>query len=42
LTDAGIWTDDNYDVIKRTSFEHGGLSGSEYYRVEIDVKEVKE
>ena len=25
LTDAGIWNDDNYNVIRRTSFEHGGL-----------------
>ena len=40
LTDAEIWTDDNYNIIKRVSFEHGGLSGSKNYRIELNIHEV--
>lgn len=43
LTDAGIWNDDNYNVIRRTSFEHGGLSGdTKMWKVELVVKELTE
>ena len=43
LTDAGIWNDDNYNVIRRTSFEHGGLSGdTKTWKVELVVKELTE
>ena len=40
LTDAEIWTDDNFNIIKRVSFEHGGLSGSKNYKIELNVHEV--
>lgn len=39
LTDAKIWTDDNYNVIKRTSFEHGGKSGDKDYRIVLEIEE---
>ncbi|MHC5922140.1 RusA family crossover junction endodeoxyribonuclease [Lactococcus lactis] len=43
LTDAGIWSDDNKNVIRRTSFEHGGLSGdTKMWKVELVVKELTE
>ena len=43
MTDAGIWTDDNHEVIKYMMFEYGGLSGlKDKYRIEIEVKEVHE
>ena len=40
MTDAGIWTDDNKEIITFTGFRHGGLSGSKCYRVEIGIKEI--
>lgn len=41
LTDAGIWTDDNHEVIRYMTFEYGGLSGvSKKYRIEIEIKEM--
>ena len=43
MTDAGLWTDDNHEVIKYMTFEYGGLSGlKDKYRIEIEVKEVHE
>ena len=43
MTDAGIWTDDNHEVIKYMVFKYGGLSGiKDKYRIEIEVKEVHE
>ena len=43
MTDAGIWTDDNHEVIKYKVFKYGGLSGlKDKYRIEIEVKEVHE
>ena len=40
MTDAGIWTDDNHEVIKYMVFKYGGLSGlKDKYRIEIEVKE---
>lgn len=41
LTDAEIWTDDNFNIIKRVSFEHGGLSGNENYKIELNISEIK-
>ena len=39
MTDAGIWTDDNHEVIKYKVFKYGGLSGlKDKYRIEIEVK----
>lgn len=40
MTDAGIWTDDNKEVITFTGFRHGGLSGSKCYRVEIGIRDI--
>lgn len=40
LTDAEIWTDDNFNIIKRVSFEHGGLSGNKNYKIELNIHEV--
>ena len=43
MTDAGIWTDDNHEVIKYMVFKYGGLSGlKDKYRIEIEVKEIPE
>lgn len=39
LTDANIWTDDNYNVIRRVSFEHGGKSGDKNYRIVLEISE---
>lgn len=39
--DAEIWTDDNFNIIKRVSFEHGGLSGNENYKIELNISEIK-
>ncbi|GFH39831.1 hypothetical protein [Pseudolactococcus insecticola] len=38
MTDAGVWTDDNHEVIKSMTFTYGGLSGDEKYRIEIEVE----
>lgn len=41
LTDAGIWTDDNSEVIKFMTFKRGGpseLPGK--YRVRLEIKEL--
>lgn len=41
LTDAGVWEDDNHEIIKYMTFEYGGLSGIKgKYRIEIDIKEL--
>lgn len=41
LTDAGIWTDDNYQVIQYMTFRHGGLSGVDgCYKVVLEVQEI--
>lgn len=39
LTDAKIWTDDNYNVIVSTEFMHGGKSGNKNYRIELEIYE---
>lgn len=41
LTDAGFWTDDNYNIIKETSFSHGGKSGTKNYKIKLEIVEVK-
>ena len=41
MTDAKVWTDDNHEVIKYMKFEHGGLSGGNYYVVVIEIEEIK-
>ncbi len=38
ITDAGLWTDDNNDVIKVVSFKYGGLSGDKQYRLKIEIE----
>lgn len=40
MTDAGIWTDDNHEIIQFMTFRHGGLSGSKNYIIEIEIEEV--
>lgn len=41
MTEAGIWTDDNDNVIKSTKFQLGGLSGKKgYYRFVLTIEEV--
>lgn len=41
FTDAGVWTDDNHEVIKSLSFEYGGLSGiKNMYKLVINIEEV--
>lgn len=43
LTDAGIWTDDNSEVIKYMTFKRGELSGiAGKYRIELEIKEYDE
>lgn len=39
LTDAGFWTDDNYNIIKEVSFSHGGKSGTENYKIKLEIME---
>lgn len=42
MTDAGIWTDDNHNVIKKLSFVYGGLSKEKgHYRLDFDIEEAK-
>ena len=41
LTDAGIWTDDNSEVIKFMTFKRGGPSEIPgKYRVRLEIKEL--
>ncbi|MCU0082223.1 hypothetical protein [Streptococcus danieliae] len=41
LTDAGVWTDDNHEVIKYMTFQYGGLSGIKgKYRLEMEIEEI--
>ena len=42
MTDAKIWTDDNYNVIVSTEFMHGGKSGNKNYRIELEIYEYHE
>lgn len=40
MTDSGVWTDDNHEIIQYMTFRHGGLSGSKNYIIEIDIEDV--
>lgn len=41
MTDAGLWTDDNHEVIKFMTFRFGGLSGVDgKYKIEIEVERI--
>lgn len=43
MTDAGLWEDDNHDIIKYMTFEFGGLSQiKDKYKIEIEVEEYNE
>ncbi|WP_308689220.1 hypothetical protein [uncultured Streptococcus sp.] len=40
MTDAGMWVDDNYKVIKSMTFKYGGLSGEKgHYKLIFDIRE---
>lgn len=41
LTDAEFWTDDNYNIIKEVSFSHGGKSGTEKYKIKLEITEIE-
>lgn len=41
LTDAEFWTDDNYNIIKEVSFLHGGKSGTDKYKIKLEIMETK-
>lgn len=42
MTDAGLFTDDDYHVVDMVSFRHGGkTSGDKNYRIDIIVKSIK-
>lgn len=42
LTDAGVWTDDDYNVIQLTTFRYGGLSHKKgHYKIVLDIEEVE-
>lgn len=43
MTEAGIWTDDNDNVIKSTKFQLGGLSGKKgFYKFVLTIEEEKD
>lgn len=43
MTVAELWEDDDYQTIKRMSFEYGGTSGKKgVYRFELEIKEALE
>lgn len=41
LTDAEFWTDDNYNIIKEVSFSHGGKSGTDNYKIKLEIMEIE-
>lgn len=41
LTDAEFWTDDNYNIIKEVSFLHGGKSGTQNYKIKLEITETE-
>ena len=42
MTDAGLWIDDNHEIIKYMTFEFGGLSQiKDKYKIEIEVEETR-
>lgn len=40
LTDAEFWKDDNYNIIKKVSFCHGGKSGTDKYTIKLEIMEI--
>lgn len=38
FTDAELWTDDNYEIIKSMTFIYGGLSNTDKYTLEIAIE----
>ena len=41
MTDAGLWTDDNNKVVKFTKYQYGGLSGTDKFRLILNVEAMK-
>ena len=41
ITESGLWSDDNHEIVKFTKYQFGGLSGSKAYRLEIEIESVK-
>lgn len=38
MTDAGLWSDDNHEIVKQMAFQYGGTSGrAGHYKLEIIV-----
>lgn len=37
MTDAGLWSDDDYKVIREVSFVYDGLSGSKNYKIKLEI-----
>jgi crossover junction endodeoxyribonuclease RusA len=43
MTDARVWTDDNYDIIKELTFRYGGQSGKKgFYRFETEIEDYED
>lgn len=40
MTDSGVWSDDNYTVIKCTTFRHGGYTTNSKWKIELNIYEV--
>lgn len=40
FTEAGLWPDDNHEVVKYTKYQYGGLSGTKAYRLEVDIEDL--
>ncbi|MGX9824540.1 hypothetical protein ACVVIB_08555 [Lactococcus lactis] len=40
FTEAGLWSDDNHEVVKYTKYQYGGLSGTKAYRLEVDIEDL--
>lgn len=42
MTDAGVWSDDNNNIIKLTAFKHGGLSHNKNYQIKLTISPYQE
>ncbi|OFI46735.1 hypothetical protein BG262_02750 [Floricoccus penangensis] len=40
FTEAELWADDNHDVVKYTKHQFGGLSGTDAYRLVVEIDEL--
>lgn len=40
FTEAGLWSDDNHEVVKYTKYQYGGLFGMKTYRLEIEIEDL--